>query len=220
MTQNTSHAVMAQRHEPTDSIEDFPTPPWATRALLEHVLIPHCMPRMRLLKQTVWEPSCNRGYMAKPLGEYFEVVAATDIADYGWSGQDKVLDFLGPTATPTAVLGETWADWVISNPPFNLAEEFIGRAFVYSRYGFAMLVRSTFAEGIGRYNRLFRDRPPSIDAQFVERVPMQKGRVNRKGKTATAYSWMVWSSEITVGATKRLWIPPCRNKLEMDSDYD
>ncbi|MGH8525505.1 MAG: SAM-dependent methyltransferase, partial [Gammaproteobacteria bacterium] len=31
--QNTSHAVMAQRLEPKDSFDDFPTPPWATRAL-------------------------------------------------------------------------------------------------------------------------------------------------------------------------------------------
>ena len=36
--QNTSHAVMAQRVEPKDSADDFPTPPWATRALVEHVL--------------------------------------------------------------------------------------------------------------------------------------------------------------------------------------
>jgi hypothetical protein len=32
--QNTSHAVMAQRVEPAHSLDDFPTPPWATRALL------------------------------------------------------------------------------------------------------------------------------------------------------------------------------------------
>ena len=38
MEQNTSHAVMAQRHESLDSLDDFPTPPWATRALLEHVI--------------------------------------------------------------------------------------------------------------------------------------------------------------------------------------
>jgi hypothetical protein len=31
--QNTSHAVMAQRVEPKDSADDFPTPPWATQAV-------------------------------------------------------------------------------------------------------------------------------------------------------------------------------------------
>jgi hypothetical protein len=35
--QNTSHAVMAQRIEAADSPDDFPTPPWATRGLMEYV---------------------------------------------------------------------------------------------------------------------------------------------------------------------------------------
>lgn len=35
MSQNCSSAVMQQRSEPRDSLDDFPTPPWATRALCE-----------------------------------------------------------------------------------------------------------------------------------------------------------------------------------------
>ena len=34
----TSTAVMARRVEPADSLDYFPTPPWATRAFCEHVL--------------------------------------------------------------------------------------------------------------------------------------------------------------------------------------
>lgn len=33
MAQNRSHAVMSQRVEAHDSLDHFPTPPWATRAL-------------------------------------------------------------------------------------------------------------------------------------------------------------------------------------------
>jgi hypothetical protein len=33
-------AVMAQRREPPDALDYFPTPPWATRALFRHVLPP------------------------------------------------------------------------------------------------------------------------------------------------------------------------------------
>ncbi len=35
MSQNRSSAVMQQRSEPPDSLDDFPTPPWATRAICE-----------------------------------------------------------------------------------------------------------------------------------------------------------------------------------------
>ena len=37
MSQNRSSAVMQQRSEPHDSLDDFPTPPWATRALCQHL---------------------------------------------------------------------------------------------------------------------------------------------------------------------------------------
>ena len=39
--QNKTHAVMSQRHEDQDSLDYFPTPPWATRALFEHILKPN-----------------------------------------------------------------------------------------------------------------------------------------------------------------------------------
>src|SRR3954447_532837 len=36
--QNISYPVMARRFEPMHSADDFPTPPWAARALFEYVL--------------------------------------------------------------------------------------------------------------------------------------------------------------------------------------
>ena len=65
--QNTSHAVMAQRIEPQDSPDDFPTPPWATRALAEHII----EEKPSLKNMTCLEPACGAGHMAKPLSEYF-----------------------------------------------------------------------------------------------------------------------------------------------------
>src|SRR4029450_11125126 len=61
--QNTSHAVMAQRAELKNSLDDFPTPPWATRALLEHVIVG----RRTLNAMTCLEPACGRGHMAVAL---------------------------------------------------------------------------------------------------------------------------------------------------------
>jgi hypothetical protein len=65
--QNTSYAVMAQRIEAQDSLDDFPTPPWATRALIEHVL----GGKKRVKSQVCLEPACGSGHMAKVLSEYF-----------------------------------------------------------------------------------------------------------------------------------------------------
>ena len=194
---------MQQRSEPHDSLDDFPTPPWATRAICEHLLLAgqpldHCSAR---------EPAANRGYMVRALNDYFASVEASDIHDYG-AGY-PVSDYLFGSDQPMV-------DWTFCNPPFRLAEQFIERAARTSRHGFAMLVRTSFVEGVGRYERLFSINPPSIVAQFVERVPMVKGRYDPKASTATSYCWLVWIDG--EDDTRFEWIAPCRRKLERPGD--
>lgn len=205
MSQNRSTAVMQRRVEAHDSLDDFPTPPWATRALCEHVIAPWFDSAA-----SVWEPACNRGHMAKPLQEYFGTVYATDILDYGWGGQQNTCDFLFPGI-------ERLCDWIITNPPFRLAEQFIAKARDVAKVGCAVIVRSAFLESVGRYNNLFRDNPPTIVAQFTERVVMVKGRLDGEGSSATAYSWLVWVKGIEPRPFQ--WIPPCRKALERAEDY-
>lgn len=202
--QNTSHAVMAQRHEAADSADDFPTPPWATRALIEHVIGAEDARGLTCL-----EPACGRGYMARPLAEYFGKVDAADAYHYGFG---PIRDFL------TYPYEARSHDWVITNPPFRLAEEFVDRALVVARKGVAILARTVFLESVGRYENIFSKRPPSIFAQFSERVPMVKGRVDPKASTATGYAWFVWDVD-ELCTPKLAWVPPCRRGLERGGDY-
>lgn len=211
MSQNTSSAVMQQRSEPHDSLDDFPTQPWATRALCEHVL-KGCY----LANKTAWDPACNRGHMTDPLGEYFSAVWASDIHDYGLEGSFQH-DFLMPFMPRVLKWAGDNPDWVVTNPPFRLAEQFIARARDIATEGVAMIVRTSFLEGVGRYENLFSKSPPSIVAQFSERVPMVKGRLTATGSTATSYCWLVWVKGAT--STKLVWIPPCRKQLERVDDY-
>lgn len=202
--QNTTHAVMSQRIEPSDSPDDFPTPPWATRALLEHVIEAASLGALSCL-----EPACGAGHMSKVLKEYFGEVRSSDAHNYGYGA---VRDYLSFPYEAKAV------DWIITNPPFRLAEEFVLRSLDVARVGVAMLVRTVFLESVGRYERLFRIRPPSVFAQFVERVPMVKGRLDARATTATGYAWLVWGAR-TENETKVRWIPPCRRLLEKNYDY-
>lgn len=204
--QNRSPAVMAQRFEALDSLDDFPTPRWATRALTEHVLEPDLF-----RGRSCWEPTCGRGFMAKTLAEYFGHVRSSDIHPYGFG---EILDFVNDDEAKSRT-----CDWIVTNPPFRLAEEFARRAIRQSKIGSAMLVRTNFIEGVGRFNRLFRDMPPAIVAQFVERVPILRGRVDAAASTATGYCWLVWLHEFAE-PTRLVWIPPCRRILERDGDYD
>lgn len=207
--QNRSSAIMAQRSEPTDSLDDFPTPRWATRALLEEIRPAEWPERL-----TCWEPTCGRGFMAATLAEYFGQVRVSDISPFGYG---ELLDFL--TVDVTTAAERDRPDWIVTNPPFRLAEEFVRRALDLARVGTVMLVRTGFIEGAGRYRRLFQMRPPSRVAQFVERVPILRGRVDPRASTATGYCWLIWDGS-SAGATSLEWIPPCRRRLERPGDYD
>lgn len=215
--QNRSPAVMQRRRVAPDSLDYFPTPPFATRALCEFLLAQG----EAIGEQRVWEPACGELHMARPLGEYFGSVRASDVHDYGGH---ELLDF-----TFTAE-SEPSADWVISNPPFRLAELFIATGLRLARRGVAMLVRSAFLEAEGRHDRLFSVTPPSFVLQFVERVCMLEGRLVRlgdvdpfaekpgtKAATATSYCWLVWRQGAG-GDTRLRWLANCR-RLERPGDY-
>lgn len=206
MTQNRSSAVMQQRSEPHHSLDDFPTPPWATRAMLEH------MQRhfgWSWEGQSVREPAANRGHMVKPLAERFARVEASDIHDYG--AGFPVQDYLfGPPPPRT--------DATITNPPFRLAEQFIRRGLECSNT-VAVIVRSAFLEGVGRHRDLFAIHRPRAVLQFTERVVMHKGKLSPNGSTATAYCWIIWTPPGRYGPTTFDWIAPCRKRLEQPEDY-
>lgn len=199
---------MATRVEAHDSLDDFPTPPWAARALCE-VLTRRGIP----FGSTCHEPAANRGYLVRGLKDYFPIVTGADVHDYG--AGFPVEDFLLPWRGMTV----TRADWVITNPPFRLAEQFASEAMERSRIGAALLCRTQFSESVGRYENLFRDHRPHFIFQFTERVPMVKGRCDKTASTATAYAWYVWLDG-EVEETVYDWIPPCRKGLEFPTDYN
>lgn len=218
MSQNRSTAVMQRRVEAHDSLDDFPTPPWATRALCDFLGNER---GLMLSGMSVREPAANRGHMVAPLREYFASVEASDVHDYGvgFPVQDYLFGML-----PALV------DWTITNPPFRLAEQFIERMASTSRVGFAVIVRTSFLEGQDRCEALFTKNPPSYILQISERCGMFKGRlmrlgtkfldrdgVERSASTATSYCWLVWIDG--ENDTRLRWIAPCRKLLERASDY-
>ena len=204
---NGAIAIMASRHEPPDSLDFFPTPPWATRALTQLVI--H---RDINRRDIVWDPCCGEGHMVEPLQESFVTkVIATDIWPYGYGA---VMDFLDPAVgKPQSV------DWIVMNPPFNAALAFTLKALEIARCGVAVFARSQWAEGEERYRRLWRPIPPSLEACFAERVGLVKGRYDPRADTATAFSWWLWITGRTGADCRKVWIPPgTKRRFEMPED--
>lgn len=234
MIGNRSSAVMQQRSEPHDSLDDFPTPPWAGRALCEHLEgLDGNPPGL----SSAWEPASNRGSLWTALNESFDTVHASDIFDYGHVKSQHVRDFLWSHSEDDIAP----VDWIITNPPFRLAEQFIARALEIADVGCAMLLRTAFTESDGRYDRLFSVNPPTRILFFAERVVMLKGRLVRAGatdwtatekaretnpdtpekkaSTATSYAWFIWIRN--AAPMPPAWIPSgSRLRLEREGDYD
>jgi hypothetical protein len=209
-------SVMAARREPPDALDFFPTPPWATRALLRHVLPVGAV--ADAFGRTCWEPAAGDGHMAEVLREHFDQVHASDVHDYGrgyavGSFVGEGLDIAECPFRP---------DWIITNPPFNLALDFALRAMHTARIGVALLVRTGWLEGIERHAELFGPWPPWRIALFVERVPMVKGRWDPAASTATSYAWIVWRTDIPrPPRSEFVWIPPgCRTTLTFARDLE
>ncbi len=201
--------AIAHRRDPADKDprEFFPTPPWATRALIEHVF-PHLGRPNAAKYASVWEPACGEGHMAETLKEYFKDVIASD--KYAYDYPATLCDFL----TEGKDVG---ADWIITNPPFRPSTDFVLKALALAHHGVAMFVRLTWLESAGRYENIFAPYPPTLLAIFSERVPLHKGRWEHDGATMTAYLWVVWIK----GAEPRppFWIPPiCRKTLTKADD--
>lgn len=229
---NRSHAVAERNNATGDDRADWPTPPWVTRTLFEHVLIPHLPAGARgLLKHRAgWEPACNRGHMAKPMREYLGRVVASDLFAYGWPGQEAVCDFLpvmGAAALPPSIrrfrdrlyAGDRPIDWIITNPPFPFWTEFALQGLALRPMsGLAMLGRLGAITGQGRYRDLYAANPPTVFAPFTERCNLVPGGLDPKADMPHLYAWFVW-----LPGEARLppvFIPPCRHQLERAGDYD
>lgn len=183
-------AVMAGRVAAPDGLDFFPTPPWATRIFCEFAL------RLRPENKggTVWEPACGMGHMAVPLSEYFRQVYASDVYAYGFG---EVGDFKDKT------LGTHWAppepvDWIITNPPFNAAKDFLLRALDCGpRIGVAFLLRTVWLESEDRWRDIFStELCPTQIYVSADRIAMTEGRYDPKASSATSYSWFVWKMDM------------------------
>jgi hypothetical protein len=110
----------------------YPTPPWATEALLSHI---------NVAGLRIWECAAGDGRMAKVLEAAGAAVYSTDIAARGYE-LDAQFDYTGPHP-----VGLPTFDGVITNPPFGpratLADAFIRVALRNLGRGFAAFLLPT-----------------------------------------------------------------------------
>lgn len=164
----------------------FPTPPWATFALIDN----------EKFNGEIWECACGDGTMARVLEQTGQSVYSSDLYERGYG--DSGRDFLAISRK---------ADNIVTNPPYNSAEGFVARGVQQAKRKFALLLRLAFLEGANRANTIFAKTPPSRVWVFSERITFYPSGVEPKGSGTTAYAWFVWDKDAS-GRTELKWFRP------------
>jgi len=175
-----------KRFADLDGPDFFPTPAWATHALIDN----------ERFSGDIWESACGNGAMSQVLETTGRQVISSDLFDrgYGKSG----IDFLSPQRS---------AANIVTNPPYNAAEGFVQSGVEHAKQKFALLLRLAFLEGANRANTIFGRCPPSRVWVFSERITFYPAGAVQKGTGTTAYAWFVWDKDATSG-TELKWFKP------------
>ena len=170
------HSCQMQGHKLADRGHDlYETPTVAVEALL----------RVESLPYHLWEPAAGRGAIVNVLRAAGHAVIASDLIDYGDSTHFPHRDFLTEPLPPGC-------EAIVTNPPFQLAEEFVDHALELCPR-VIMLLRLAFLESERRC-AILEDRGLARVHVFRKRLPMmhRAGWQGRKANSGMAFAWFVW----------------------------
>ncbi len=175
-----------KRFADLDGPDFFPTPAWATHALIDN----------EKFVGEIWECACGDGSMSEVLKHTGQKIISSDLYDRGYG--DIGQDFLNATKRTANI---------ITNPPYNAAEGFVRSGLKCARNKFALLLRLAFLEGGNRQRTIFSKFPPSRVWVFSERITFYPAGAIKKGTGTTAYAWFVWDKDAQ-NQTELKWIKP------------
>ena len=168
---------------PSEGREDkefYATPPAATRALLSVLDLPQ--------GATVHEPCCGDGAIASVFEEAGHPVIATDLYDHGW----------GETGVDVLSMRSLRSEYIVTNPPFNVAAEIIDTVLDLRPAVFALLLKSTFFQADVR-RRLYDRHTPAEARALTWRLDFKA-----KGSPAMECTWFIWRRGHTGDCAYRL----------------
>lgn len=150
-------------------LDFYPTPPDATHALMRFLNLS--------ADAKIWEPACGNGAMSEVIKQYCPNVYSSDVAltGYGIERTNFLESFIQ-------------CDAIITNPPFNISEEFIEHA-VSLADTVAMLLKSQYWHAKKRVG-LFERCPPAWILPLTWRPDFMNGE--RGGAPTMEVQWTVW----------------------------
>ena len=143
-----------------------------------------------------WECAVGDGALTKELRKLgYTVPKNTDLFDRGFG--DSGVDFLKIT--------DKFDGNILTNPPFNLLNEFIVHGLKLTDYKLYIFGRIQVLEGIWRWNNIFKNNKPSFICPFVRRIKCYPHSKELKG-SAVCYAWFIWDNQDDNNECKVKWL--------------
>jgi hypothetical protein len=171
---------MNSRAEFRDKRDMYPTPSCLTETFLDA----YTFGNPAILDDIIWECACGDGAISNVLAERGYHVITSD--KYG----EPSVDFL------TAI---AHVPYIVTNPPYRYAKEFILQAKKLATKGFAFLLPLSYLHGKERYDKIWMDKEyPLAHVYVYNRSPMLGVPLREDGLIETGmqvYAWFVWESD-------------------------
>lgn len=177
--------------------KDFYSTPYSvTEQLLEYEFFD--------FKKTVQDPCCGKMAIVKILNDNFSFVGYNDL--YYENNINTGYDFL--SRKDDYYIHKS--DYIITNPPFSLADQFIQRSKEKAKLKFAMLLPLSYLHGVGRYSKkIFLDLYPLSTIYVFTRYIMFSDKIREDGKYKTgmiAFAWFIWENYCDKAYPEIKWI--------------
>lgn len=141
-----------------------------------------------------FEPCVGQGHIANVLKEFYPEaqVLGSDIVDRGYP-ETRISDYIASES-------DIETDWIITNPPYSQAREFIEKALTQTRKGVAMFLKIQFLEGQKR--KAFLEQSP-LKYVYVfsgRQDPFRNGleknpHTGKKWGGTMCFAWFVWEND-------------------------
>lgn len=128
----------------------------------------------------IWEPACGDGAISRFLKRKGYNVYSTDLIYRGYGYGD--IDFLKTNYK---------FNNIITNPPYNIAQDFIEHALKCTDKKVAMLCKLQFLESEKR-KQLFLNTPLKKVSIFSKRLSMYRNGIKTKNSGMIAFAWFIW----------------------------
>ena len=150
--------------------------------------------------KTYFEPCNGLGEISNYFKNNLSISMVTNEM-YGHSPSNYKEDYLNPNS----LVAECWNfDYIITNPPFKTAQEFVQEGFKYAKVQYHLL-RLGFLEGKKRKEELFSQKHLKRVFIFSYRISCPKGVEMEETANAVAYCWCEFDREYS-GQPELHWL--------------